>query len=47
MTHVSQQQRTQQAGTSITKAGQPIGCGQMRQCVSNWLKQNTGPDCLR
>ena len=42
-----QQQRTQQARTSITKAGQPIGCVHMCQCASNWLKPQADSGCLR
>jgi len=46
MTHVQQHQRRQQARTSITKAGQHIGCAQMCQCASKWLKPTTGTGCL-
>jgi len=46
MTHDSKHQRSQQTGTSITKAGQQIGCGPMRQCVAQWLNQKTGTGCL-
>lgn len=45
MTHSSQHQHSPQAVTSITKAGQPMGCARMRQCVANWLQKNTGQDC--
>jgi len=46
MTSSQQHQRRLQARTSITKAGQPMGDVQMRQCVANWLKQKTGSGCL-
>ena len=46
MTHVQQHQRSQQSGTSITKAGQQFGCAQMCQCASKWLKPTTGKGCL-
>lgn len=47
MTHVSPHQLSQQAGTSLTKAGQPVGCGQMLASVANWLKRSTGQNCHR
>jgi len=46
MMHFLPHQRGPQAGTSITKAGQPKGRAQMDQCASQWLKSITGADCL-
>ncbi|MBL9214320.1 MAG: hypothetical protein JNG83_02470 [Opitutaceae bacterium] len=46
MSHVQQHQRSQQARTSLTKAGQHIGYVRMPQCAANWLKQDTGSGCL-
>jgi hypothetical protein len=46
MTTVSKHQRRPQARTSITKAGQFMGCALMHQCVANWLKQSTDSGCL-
>lgn len=46
MMHFLPHQHGPQAGTSITKAGQQMGCAPMSQCASQWLKPTTRPGCL-
>jgi hypothetical protein len=46
MTHLRQHQRSQQTGTSMTKAVQQIGRAQQCQCASKWQKPTTGKGCL-